>query len=286
MRSRNLKPGFFKNEELASCGATAMLCFAGLWCLADREGRLEDRPARIKVEILPYFECDVNGILDALASKGFIIRYECDGLRCIEIPTFKDHQNPHHREGLSKIPASTANGPRLALGLSGPGPGISGSSRADSPFLIPDSSNSNNGPSPGLSKAVAAAGTASPKKTGLEKELERRGLPPAQATALAGKLDPDLLREILAYFDAGQEAGQWEIPLRVLRSMLKEPEARWCFVRTEAGWQRPPGWKPVSRQKTDDERRTAVAEQRKQAEQDRKQAVASPGLVKSLEKKR
>ena len=44
MRTRLLKPGFFMNEELARLPVRARLLFAGLWCLADREGRLEDRP--------------------------------------------------------------------------------------------------------------------------------------------------------------------------------------------------------------------------------------------------
>jgi len=46
-RSRNIKPGFFRNEMLAECSPLARLLFAGLWCLADRFGRLEDRPKRI-----------------------------------------------------------------------------------------------------------------------------------------------------------------------------------------------------------------------------------------------
>ena len=43
-RSRNIKPAFFKNYELADCGAYAQLLFAGLWCLADRDGLLENKP--------------------------------------------------------------------------------------------------------------------------------------------------------------------------------------------------------------------------------------------------
>jgi len=35
----------------------ARLLYPGLWMLADREGRLEDRPLRIKAEILPYDTC-------------------------------------------------------------------------------------------------------------------------------------------------------------------------------------------------------------------------------------
>ena len=45
MRARNLKPSIFKNELLAVADPLYTLVFEGLWCLADREGRLEDRPA-------------------------------------------------------------------------------------------------------------------------------------------------------------------------------------------------------------------------------------------------
>ena len=46
-RARILKPGFFANELLAEIHPYGRLLFAGLWTLADREGRLEDRPKRI-----------------------------------------------------------------------------------------------------------------------------------------------------------------------------------------------------------------------------------------------
>jgi len=36
MRARNIKPGFFSNEDLAECSPWSRLCFAGLWLLADR----------------------------------------------------------------------------------------------------------------------------------------------------------------------------------------------------------------------------------------------------------
>lgn len=104
MRARNIKPGFFKSDDLAECSPLARLLFAGLWCLADREGRLRDRPKRIKAEALPYDECDVDALLDELQRRGFIIRYESDGLRCIWIPTFLLHQRPHQNEQASELP--------------------------------------------------------------------------------------------------------------------------------------------------------------------------------------
>lgn len=107
MRARNLKPGFFKNEGLADLPPLARILFAGLWGMADREGRLEDRPKRIKAEVLPYDNCDPEKLLDALAEheEHFIVRYEVDGKRYIAIPAFAEHQSPHCREPESTIPA-------------------------------------------------------------------------------------------------------------------------------------------------------------------------------------
>ena len=102
MRARNLKPSFYKNEQLAKLPPLTRILFTGLWCMADREGRLEDRPERIKVEILPYDKCNVNAMLDALL--GFIWRYKVDGVAYIQVVNFKKHQRPHIRELESIIP--------------------------------------------------------------------------------------------------------------------------------------------------------------------------------------
>lgn len=104
-RSRNIKPGFFTNDELAGIEPLGRLIFIGLWTIADREGRLEDRPKKIKVEILPYDDVNVDEMLNQLASKGFIVRYEIDGNKYIQIANFIKHQNPHHKEIPSVIPA-------------------------------------------------------------------------------------------------------------------------------------------------------------------------------------
>lgn len=91
-RIRTIKPAFFKNDALAELGPYAMLLFEGLWCLADKEGRLEDRPKRIKAEILPYFDVDVDELLGLLQHAGFIARYTSQCIACIYIYTFKEHQ--------------------------------------------------------------------------------------------------------------------------------------------------------------------------------------------------
>lgn len=105
MRSRNIKPGFFKNEYLASLSPLHRILFAGLWCCADREGRLQDRPLRIKAEVLPYDNCDANSMLEDLQQAEFIVRYKIDGSSFIQIANFTVHQQPHHKEVGSTIPA-------------------------------------------------------------------------------------------------------------------------------------------------------------------------------------
>lgn len=103
-RARNIKPGFFMNDQLAEIDPLGRLLFAGLWTIADREGRLEDRPRKIKAELLPYDDCDCDALLDALNKCVFIIRYEHEGMRYIQITNFGRHQNPHKNEAESTIP--------------------------------------------------------------------------------------------------------------------------------------------------------------------------------------
>jgi len=103
-RARNIKPGLFSNELLAELPAFDRLLFIGMWCLADREGRLEDRPKRIRMELFPIDAYDVGEGLDRLADTGFITRYLVEGFSVIEITNFQKHQNPHGSEKDSNLP--------------------------------------------------------------------------------------------------------------------------------------------------------------------------------------
>lgn len=104
MRARDIKPGFYKNDELAECSLMARFIFPGLWMMADRRGRFLDRPKRIKAELLPYDDADVNSLLDELQEHGLIVRYEVDGIRYGYIPKFLSHQKPHPNEKESEFP--------------------------------------------------------------------------------------------------------------------------------------------------------------------------------------
>lgn len=135
-RSRNIKPGFFKNEKLAECQPLSRLLFAGLWCLADRSGRLEDRPKRIRAEILPYDDGNIDEMLNDLQKAGFILRYTNNEQGFIQVINFNKHQNPHCKEQLSSIPA-----PDLHSTSTVQEQDEHGTCPADSLNLIPDSFN-------------------------------------------------------------------------------------------------------------------------------------------------
>lgn len=122
-RIRYLKPDFFKDEDLVEHPHWIRLLFQGLWTIADKEGRLEDRPKRIKVDLFPYENTDIEKGLCELSkvknhsTRPFIQRYEVAGEKYIAIVNWHKHQKPHHTEKESIIP------PPPPLNLKGMGMG-------------------------------------------------------------------------------------------------------------------------------------------------------------------
>ncbi len=103
-RARNLKPGFFRNADLVELPFHTRLLFAGLWLLADREGRLKDRPKQIKMDLFPADEVDIPAAITELTTAGMLERYSIEGQHFIQITNFLKHQNPHKDEKASLIP--------------------------------------------------------------------------------------------------------------------------------------------------------------------------------------
>jgi hypothetical protein len=171
MRSRNIKPGLFRNEILGAADPLLTLLFQGLWCIADREGRLEDRPLRIKAEIFPYREIpDIHGYLTQLERMGFIRRYEVNNGALIEVLNFKKHQSPHHTEKKSELPAPV-NSP---LGH-GESPLSHGGNPPDSLIpdsLIPDSGGMLSHSSPPVNNSKPSQSKANGKSNGNSHSIE------------------------------------------------------------------------------------------------------------------
>lgn len=118
-RARNIKPGFFMNEDLAEIDTMGRLLFIGLWTIADRDGRLEDRPKRIKGQLFPYDNCDTDALLNDLQEWGFIRRYDGqrvtgEPVKIIQVINFSKHQNPHINEKKSELLPYNSPTPKIS----------------------------------------------------------------------------------------------------------------------------------------------------------------------------
>jgi len=107
-RIRTIKPEAAADEALWDLGQGSGLpvfqAFFMLICYADRAGRFEWRPRALKAACLPYWEGDFGIVLDALADKGLLVRYEVEGKAYGLIRNFGKHQVPNKREPESTIP--------------------------------------------------------------------------------------------------------------------------------------------------------------------------------------
>lgn len=154
-RQRMIRPEFFHDAELAECDPLARLLFIGLWTLADREGRLRDKPKNFKIALLPLDDCDIEHLLGQLENAGSIVRYEADENGCIcryiSIPHFTTYQHCHKNEQPSELPEPPKK--RSFAGHSGAStvqasysPGTSTStSTSTSPPIVPPKGGSENG---------------------------------------------------------------------------------------------------------------------------------------------
>jgi hypothetical protein len=104
-RSRLIRPEFFEDEKLADLGDKAMLVLAGLWIIADREGRIVDIPRLIKSFVRPFdADCDFESVLQSLHDSGHIHRYTVNDLKCIQVRDWHKQQSIHHKENQSQLP--------------------------------------------------------------------------------------------------------------------------------------------------------------------------------------
>jgi len=218
-RIRTVKPEFFKHESLFDAeresGLPLRLAFAGLWTCCDREGRFVWRPRALKTDILPYDDVDFSRVLDALAARGFVVKYASGGREYGVVPGFARHQVINNRESPSEIPApeqvvdtsmELTRGPRVndasptRHGLA-QGEGEGKGREEDSETNVSD------GDAVDPAKAVFDAGV---------KVLCGSGIPERQARTFVGKLrkdHPDQDGQILgAIMDCGRAGAVDPIP--------------------------------------------------------------------------
>jgi hypothetical protein len=103
-RIRTIKPEFFTSEDIIKLSPHARLFYIGLWCEADRMGRLNWKPLTLKFRYLPADQVEISDIINELISAKLLITYEVDGENYAVIPKFTKHQLINVKEAQSKIP--------------------------------------------------------------------------------------------------------------------------------------------------------------------------------------
>ena len=100
-RIRTVKPELFKHEDLFEAEIASQLplrlAFIALFTCCDRDGRFRWRPRRLKLDVFPYDDIDISCVLDALVTRGFIVKYEKNGEVYGSIPSWSRHQQINHR---------------------------------------------------------------------------------------------------------------------------------------------------------------------------------------------
>jgi hypothetical protein len=113
-RIRTVKPELFRHEGLFEAEQDfklpLRLAFIGIFTCCDREGRFRWRPKQLKLDVFPYDDdLDMEHVLDALVTRGFIAKYACGGEIYGCIPSWHRHQQINNRESSSVLPGSDRN---------------------------------------------------------------------------------------------------------------------------------------------------------------------------------
>lgn len=101
-RIRTVKPEFFTSEDVVTLTPLARLLYIGLWCEADREGRLLWKPLSFRLRYLPTDTCDVTAVCQELVDRRLVMLY---GSGLAFIPSFGKHQHINPRESASVLPS-------------------------------------------------------------------------------------------------------------------------------------------------------------------------------------
>lgn len=215
-RARNLKPDFFRDAKVAKCDVWVRLLFAGLWTLADREGRLKDDPDQIGLDVFPRDGFDIEAGLRQLADLGLVERYEAGGVRVVWVRNFARHQNPHVNEQASTLPAAPDAEPASVM-PSDPvqGPEEHGATPADSLVLIPDSPIRTARDRPARTRATAGAVVDSAPFRVFQAMAEETGADEAEATGRYKAAQCAIAKRLL---DDGCDEAEIRACVRYLRS--------------------------------------------------------------------
>lgn len=75
-RIRTIKPEFWIDEKIVDLDPWARLLFIGMWNFADDHGYLDDKPKRIKMQIFPNDDVEVEKLITELVAAELITPYD------------------------------------------------------------------------------------------------------------------------------------------------------------------------------------------------------------------
>jgi hypothetical protein len=129
-RIRTIKPDFWTDDRVGECSVSARLLFVATWNFADDHGGLDRSAKQLKAQAFPYDNIDCEPLVQELLQARLLIEYEVDGKKYLHIKGFRTHQKVEK-------PAK----PRVPLY----------DESLNTPRLLPDSSPTSGGNSPGSS---------------------------------------------------------------------------------------------------------------------------------------
>lgn len=103
-RIRTIKPDFFMSDDVGSLTVNSRLLYVALWCHCDRNGIIKFQKTGLAAQCMPFEFNMFDDCIAELIESGLVLPYQVENNKYLYIPTFTEHQRPHHTEKESGNP--------------------------------------------------------------------------------------------------------------------------------------------------------------------------------------
>ena len=104
-RIRSIHPGLYTDEGFMELSMTCRVLLPALWIHAWDDGVFEWRPKRLKAQIFPADNIDVEPLLTELQNLDFVRCFEINGQKYGAIKNFRKFQSPQRPNSSNLLPA-------------------------------------------------------------------------------------------------------------------------------------------------------------------------------------
>lgn len=91
-RIRSIKPEFWIDEKIVDLSMAARLLFIGIWNFADDQGYIEHKPRRIKMQVFPGDDIDIEKLIDELIDVGLVAEFDSPLGPLLHVRNWQRHQ--------------------------------------------------------------------------------------------------------------------------------------------------------------------------------------------------